>query len=86
MTQETKIEVVRIYRFQNGGSVKAFADIQFDEDYIVKGFKLVEGKEGLFVSMPSEPGKNGKWYNTFVPLSDEVKGRIASTVLNAYEE
>ncbi len=86
MAQEAKLEVIRLHRFENEGSLKAFADIQFNEEYVVKGFKLVQGKEGMFVSMPSEPGKNGKWYNTFLPLSDEVKGRISKAVFTAYEE
>jgi len=86
MTQDTKIEVVRLHRFENDGPVKAFCDIQFGDDYIVKGFKLVEGKEGFFISMPAEVGKNGKWYNTFQPLTDGVKNRLQDTVIKAYEE
>ena len=86
MTQDSKIEVARIYRFENGGPVKAFCDIQFDEDYVVKGFRLVEGKDGLFVGMPSDVGKNGRWYNTFLPLTDEVKNRIQNTIIAAYQE
>ncbi len=86
MTQDTKIEVVRLYRSENGSAIKAFCDIQFDNDYIVKGFKVVQGSEGLFVGTPSEVGKNGKWYNTFLILSDEAKNRIQQAVLTAYEE
>lgn len=86
MIQDAKIEVVRLYRFDNGKSVKAFCDLQFDDDYIVKGFKVVQGEEGLFVGMPSEAGKNGKWFNTFMPLSNEVKNRLAEVIISAYEE
>ena len=85
MTQDTKIEVVRLHRLDNGGAIKAFCDIQIDNDYVVKGFKVVDGKEGLFVSMPSEVGKTGRWFNTFEPLSDDVKNRIEEAVIAAYE-
>ncbi len=86
MTQDTKIEVVRLYRFENGGSLKAFCDLQIGEDYIIKGFRVVEGKEGMFVGMPSEAGKNGRWFSTFMPLTDDVKSRIQEAVMTAYEE
>lgn len=86
MAQDTKIEVVRLHRLENGGLVKAFVDIQFDEDYVIKGFRIVEGKEGLFVGMPSEISKNGKWFHTFHPLTDDVKNRIEEKVITAYEE
>ncbi len=83
---DTTIEVVRLHRLENGGPIKAFCDIQFNNEYIVKGFKLVEGKDGTFVGMPSEIGKNGKWYSTFVALSDEVKSRLEEKVVSAFEE
>ena len=86
MTQDDRLEVVRMFRSENDSPIKAFCDIQFSDDFIVKGFKIVQGKEGLFVGMPSEPGKNGKWYGTFVPISDEVKARIQEAVITAYEE
>jgi len=86
MLQEAKIEVVRIHRFDNGGPIKAFCDLQFGDGYVVKGFKLVEGNEGSFIGMPSEVGKNGKWYNTFQPLTDETKERIQKAIVTAYEE
>jgi len=36
-------------------------------DYIVKGLRVVEGSKGLFLSMPQEKAKDGKWYDTFCP-------------------
>jgi stage V sporulation protein G len=75
-----------MFRLDNGSSIKAFCDIQIDNDYIVKGFKVVEGKEGMFVGMPSEVGKSGKWFSTFHPLSDDVRNRIEQAVMTAYEE
>lgn len=86
MIQDAKIEVVRMHRFENDGPVKAFCDLQFDQDYIVKGFRIIDGKDGLFAGMPSEVGKTGRWFNTFVPLSDEVKGHITDVLIKAYEE
>ena len=82
----TKIEVVRLFRFENGGPVKAFCDVQFDDNYIIKGFRVVEGKAGLFVGMPREAGKSGKWFDTFLPLSDEMKSHIQETLIAAYQE
>lgn len=84
--QDAKIEVVRLHRFESGGPVKAFCDLQFGADFVVKGFRLIDGKEGLFVGMPSGVGKNGKWYETFSPISEEVRTRIHETIVTAYEE
>ncbi|MEI8175671.1 MAG: SpoVG family protein [Candidatus Omnitrophota bacterium] len=81
-----KIEVERIYRFDNGGQLKAFADIIVGGQFSVKGFRVVDGKKGLFVSMPSEVGKDGNWYNTFKPMTPEAQTELNRIVLEAYQQ
>jgi stage V sporulation protein G len=46
----------------------------------------VEGKNGLFVSMPSEQGRDGKWYDTFYPVSKEMRKGLEELVLESYNE
>lgn len=79
-----QIEVVRINRLDGEGSLKAFCDISLFNSLIIKGLRVVDGKRGLFVSMPREQGKDGKWYDSVRPLSRDVKQVIESTVLEAY--
>jgi len=47
--------------------------------------KIVEGKNGLFVSMPSELGKDGKWYNNVMPITREAREALSETLMEAYE-
>jgi stage V sporulation protein G len=79
------VEVVRLYRFEGESKVKAFADVAIG-DFIVKGLKLVEGEKGLFLSMPQEKSKDGKWYNSFYPTTKEAKHKLQETVLAAYKQ
>lgn len=86
MEDQVKIEVDRLYRFDNGGQLKAFADIVVGGLFAVKGFKVVDGKKGLFVSLPSEVGKDGKWYDTFKPITNEAKAELNRVILEAYNQ
>ena len=79
-----KFAVARIHKLDGSGATKAFCDLSILGSLIIKGVRVVEGENGLFVSMPSEAGKNGKWYNTVVPVSREVKDEIEKIVLEAY--
>ena len=79
-----KLAVSRMHKLDGSGALKAFCDVTVLDSLDIKGFKVVEGKEGLFVSMPSETGKDGKWYNTVNPLKREVKDEIEKLVLEAY--
>ena len=51
---------MKIERMNKGswGKVRAFFDLATSDGFIIKGFKLIEGINGLFVSMPSQKGND----------------------------
>ena len=84
MVEELKLAVTRLHKMDGSGATKAFCDISILDSLVVNGLRVVAGKDGLFVSMPREEGKDGKWYNTVIPLKREVKDAIERVVLEAY--
>jgi len=82
--EDLKIEVSRIHKLDGAGATKAFCDISVADSFMIRGLRIIEGKDGLFVSMPREEGKDGKWYNTVIPLKRDVKDHIERIVLEAY--
>jgi stage V sporulation protein G len=85
MVEGADIKVVRIHRFNGDSKTKAFADIAIG-DFIVKGLRVVQGAKGIFLAMPQEKAKDGKWYNSFYPATKEAKQSISEIVLAAYQE
>ena len=81
---ELKLEVSRLHKLEGTGSTKAFCDLSIFDSIVIKGLRIVAGEKGLFVSMPREEGKDGKWYNTVIPLKREIKDEIERLVLEAY--
>lgn len=50
----------------------------------IYGCKVIEGKNGDFISFPSHKGKDGKYYNhAWVKLSDEDTANIVKQVEDA---
>ena len=84
-TSTVEFEVKRITRLNGQSSVKAFCDVSINGSFLLKGIKVVEGKKGVFVSMPREQGKNGQWYDTIAPLTKEARARLSEIVMGAYE-
>ena len=78
-----EMEVARIYKTSNGSALKAFVDIVIGQ-LLVKGVRIIEGKEGLFVTMPQVSGKDGKFYPTVMCLDDTLKEKLEKVVLEAY--
>lgn len=82
---DKEIQVSRIYRVSGESKLRAFADVSL-AGIVVKGFSVVNGSKGLFVSMPRHQGKDGKWYNTVYPTTKELKDQLCGAVLTAYKE
>ena len=83
-TAALHLSVERVYTFDGDGPLKAFADVAVNDAVLVKGFRVVDGKKGLFVGMPQERSKQGKWFDTIKPLTKTVHAQLTRTVLDAY--
>ena len=78
------IKVIKIHRLTKDSRVKAFVDLGINDVLLIKGIRVVEGKKGLFVSMPVEQGKDEKWYERVQCLNQEIRSLIGQKVLEAY--
>jgi len=69
---------VKIERMNKGqwGKLRAFFDLKTSDGFVIKGFKIVEGINGLFVGMPSVQNKEGEYYDSVFAdkdLRDELE-------------
>jgi len=86
MVKQMEVEVVRLRRFDDGESkLKAFVDVAIG-DFVIKGLRIVQGQKGLYLAMPQEQGKDGRWYNSFYPKSPEAKQALTEIVLASYQD
>lgn len=83
--ESANLEVVRLYRLDGESKTKAFVDVAIG-DFIVKGLRILQGQKGLFLGMPQDKAKDGKWYNTFYPKTKEARQDLTEVVLSAYQE
>ena len=82
----TELAVKRIVTFDGEGSLKAFCDLAIGDLLLIHGLRVIEGKNGLFVSMPRQQGKDGKWYDQVAPLTKAAKTEVGRVVLDAYQQ
>ena len=84
-TATLSIRAIKVYPIKEG-NLKAYVDICIDDAIVIKGFKVMDGKNGLFVSMPSVQNKRDeKYYETVSCNNPEVKDDLSNTVLAAYK-
>ena len=65
------------------GKVRAFFDIMTDEGFTIKGFKLIEGINGLFVGVPSQKGKDDEYFDT-VFIAPELREELNHLAMQTY--
>ena len=75
---------VKIRKLDGTGSILAFADITLIGKYVVRGFKIMSGENGPWVSMPSQRDKGGNWRDSFFPLDKESRGGLTNTILEKF--
>lgn len=66
-------------------NVKAFASITFDEILVVHGIKILDGRKGIFVAMPSKRAGD-KFKDLVHPLNTEFRKKIQDKILSEYEK
>lgn len=80
-----KITDVRI-RLKDEAKLKGVASITIDECFVVHDIKVIAGKEGLFISMPSKKTADGEHKDIAHPINTQTREEIKTAVLSAYEK
>ena len=65
------------------GKIKAFFDIRTSEGFVIKGFKIIEGINGLFVGMPSQKGNDDEYFDTTY-AERELKDELSQMAIDYY--
>jgi len=66
--------------------LKAYVSIVLDECFLVSDLKVIQGPNGLFISMPSKRKKNGEFKDVAHPLNRETRERMEKRILEEYEK
>jgi len=69
----------------NEEKLKAFVSIVFDRCFMVNDIKIIQGRDGLFISMPSRKKKNGEFKDVAHPLNNDTRRMIEIQVVEEYE-
>jgi len=80
-----QITEVRVYP-RNEEKLKAFVTVTFDDSFVVRNLKVIQGQNGLFVAMPSRKMADGSHKDIAHPIKNEVRKMIEDKVLAAYQE
>ena len=89
--QSIKLDVsARVYPTkdpkQERGSILAFASADIGGCFAVTGIKIVEGKDGPFVAMPNQLGKDKQRHDICFPTTAAMRETLNTVVMDAYRD
>ncbi|MCK5732029.1 MAG: septation regulator SpoVG [Tenericutes bacterium] len=80
------ITEVRAKRIDGDNRLVGIAAITIDNCFVVHELRIIEGKNGLFVAMPSRKMPNGDYKDVAHPINSETRAMIEKEVLNTFNE
>ncbi len=80
-----KITEIRIH-LMGEERLKAFASVTFDDSFVVRNMKIVEGTKGVFLCMPSRKLPDGSHKDMVHPINQEFRKYLEDNILKAYQE
>ena len=80
------ITEVRIKKIDSDSKLKAIASITIDGDFAVHDLKIIEGKNGIFVAMPSRKVPDGSFKDIVHPISTEVREELQNAIISEYNK
>jgi stage V sporulation protein G len=65
--------------------LKAFATMTLNNAFVIRGLKIIQGINGVFVAMPSRRRPDGQFQDIAHPINNETRRLMEEIVLAEYE-
>ncbi|MBS7261472.1 MAG: septation regulator SpoVG [Treponema sp.] len=79
-----QITELRIRKVEDEGKLRAYVTVTFDNCFVVHNVKIIDGKSGLFIAMPSRKTANGEYKDVAHPISPEFRTELQEKILEEY--
>ncbi|MBQ4014635.1 MAG: septation regulator SpoVG [Treponema sp.] len=79
-----QITELRIRKVTGEGKLRAYVTITFDNCFVVHNVKIIEGKDGLFIAMPSKKTATGEYKDVAHPISPDFRAELQKRILDDY--
>jgi len=79
-----EITDIRIKKVSTEGKLKAYVTVTFDDCFVVHNLKIISGKAGTFIAMPSRRTKTGEYKDIAHPINSAFRQSIQSRIITEY--
>ena len=80
----TELRIRKVSKADDGSKLCAYVTVTFDNCFVVHNVKIIEGKTGLFIAMPSRKTSRGEYKDVAHPISPEFRSTLQEKILAEY--
>ena len=77
---------VQVRRVDEAGRIKAIASVVFNDVFVVRDIRVIEGDDGRFLAMPSRKLPNGEYRDVAHPITADMREQLTNLVLEKLAE
>ena len=81
-----KVTLDKLFIVDTDSKMKGSASVIIDDCFKITGIKIIEGSNGLFLSMPSRKLKDGTNRDIVYPINSETRKLFNDAILTEYEK
>lgn len=86
----TDVRISPIKQIEGMTHTKALAEIVFNDQLLIRGIRVVEGENGLYISYPfpfnPTTGEDGQPRSTVFPITKVLRDHVEAVVLEKYQD
>ena len=83
----TNVQVFPVKDDWNLGAIKAMANIVLNDQLVIRGLRVKDGVNGLFVCFPFDPFFKGEDFRSICyPLTRQLREHIENVVIEKYQQ
>ncbi|MDR1421219.1 MAG: septation regulator SpoVG [Treponema sp.] len=79
-----EITDIRVRKVAGEGKLRAYVTVTFDDCFVVHNVKIIEGKSGVFIAMPSRKTRAGEYKDVAHPIQPEFRAELQNRILEQY--
>jgi stage V sporulation protein G len=80
-----EITDIRVRKVDGEAKLKAYVTVTFDDCFVVHNVKIIEGKDGVFIAMPSRKTRVGEYKDVAHPIHPEFRAELQQKILDRYD-
>ncbi len=81
-----EITDIRVRKLSSDGKLRAYVTVTFDNCFVVHNVKIIEGKTGTFIAMPSRKTRTGEYKDVAHPISPDFRAHLQEVILDSYDK